>query len=381
MICNLKAFKNNWLYIFLYVTVMIYLVFSKLVWMTLSFTCVFIIFLSFIKQFKLITFLVLLTCVLLTYGWLLWYLGASDWNIKSIIQKIDTSYNLLTIIINYVQKYHDQLTSDFLLLMVLNYKTSGINNFYNDILNLGVVHLFVVSGLHLSVLNRVINKFLPKSFSFIIISIYALLLGLSFGVLRVLIGLFLRMISKKTNDIYQSLNHTCISGIIIYLMNPWTVFDLGFQMSFIGALVLNFNAFLTPKIKPFYWLINSFMINLMIGPIILDINNKINLLTIFNSWLLTPLVLLCYFVCIIVLPFQFLWPLLTWIIHLLVVLVEQLDKLSFYFYLNLKNINNWFVYIYYMFFIVVFGFIYQQKMPRPKNDFKQSKVVENTAFV
>ena len=66
---------------------------------------------------------------------------------------------------------------------------------------------------------------------------------------------------------------------------------------------------------------------------------------------------------------------------MLVFLVEQLDKLSFYFYLNLKNINNWFVYMYYMFFIVVFGFVYQQKMPRPKNDFKQSKVVENTAFV
>lgn len=111
---------------------------------------------------------------------------------------------------------------------------------------MGVAHLFVVSGLHISFLNLIIKKtlkfspFLSNTINVIFSSFYCFLLGMSFGVSRVFISNLLVFVPMKKFE-NKSLVRLCYCGIIIYLINPFAVFDLGFQLSFIGTFTICFS--------------------------------------------------------------------------------------------------------------------------------------------
>jgi len=122
----------------------------------------------------------------------------------------------------------------------------------------GTIHALSVSGMHVGLVYIVLNYllwFLDREQSwkiikalFILISIwfYALLTGFSPSVLRasIMISAFIiaKLLAKNTN----SYNIIAFSAFCILLYNPFLIWDVGFQLSFIAVLGL---IYLQPKIE------------------------------------------------------------------------------------------------------------------------------------
>ncbi len=134
----------------------------------------------------------------------------------------------------------------------------------------GAIHILAVSGLHIGIILMLLT-FLFKPFHFfengkIIASIliitflwiYAIIAGLSASVVRavsmftaVAIGMFL----NRPTNVYNTL---VISMFFLLLFNPYYLFEVGFQLSYIAVF---FIVWIQPKLyilwKPRFWIVNK----------------------------------------------------------------------------------------------------------------------------
>lgn len=116
----------------------------------------------------------------------------------------------------------------------------------------GIAHIFAVSGLHMGALyafclllvQKTPLKRLPKIFRFFLLTailiFYAGVCGFSASVVRALvlclIGYAFKLIGVPT-DLLESLG---VGGILILLLNPTALFEVGFQLSFLACLGIAF---------------------------------------------------------------------------------------------------------------------------------------------
>ena len=105
----------------------------------------------------------------------------------------------------------------------------------------GVAHLLAVSGLHVGIIAGILQKALrfrksKRWWKFGLIAavymFYTYLCGYSVSIIRASIMSLIFMISDLTGKEYDSLNSISIAGIVIYLINPLCIFDVGFLLSF-----------------------------------------------------------------------------------------------------------------------------------------------------
>ncbi|MCR6638216.1 MAG: competence protein ComEC family protein [Sporocytophaga sp.] len=141
-------------------------------------------------------------------------------------------------------------------------KRDGISSDVRDIYSgTGAMHLLSVSGLHIGLLYQLLlfllNPliYLPrgKLIRFISISLlligYALLTGLVPPVLRSTIMFLIFLIAKTISKKHNPYNTLAISALIILIYDPFTIADIGFQLTYLamGGLI-----FLQPKLSGFY---------------------------------------------------------------------------------------------------------------------------------
>lgn len=122
----------------------------------------------------------------------------------------------------------------------------------------GIMHIFSVSGLHISLLVTLIYFVLKKLkvknwLSFIILavclSVFCCLCSFSAPVVRstiMALTVLLSTILSRKND---PLNTLSLSGVILLVLNPLSLFDGGFQMSFIAVFGILFFGSLFNKVK------------------------------------------------------------------------------------------------------------------------------------
>ncbi len=140
-------------------------------------------------------------------------------------------------------------------LAVLAGDTGGIENgLLGNMRFGGIAHIFAVSGLHVGALysfclflfNKTKIRRTPKSIRFLFLAFllifYAGVCGFSPSILRAttlcLISYFMRLLGSKSD----SLNVLGIAAILILLLAPSALFEIGFQLSFmasIGILLLS----------------------------------------------------------------------------------------------------------------------------------------------
>jgi competence protein ComEC len=109
----------------------------------------------------------------------------------------------------------------------------------------GVIHVLAVSGLHVGIiflfLNYILSGFLPQSSLFrlflviAVLVVYALLTGAAPSVLRAVIMLSVIQIGKyfrRQSNIYNLL---CVSAFIILLIQPFSLFHVGFWLSHLAV--------------------------------------------------------------------------------------------------------------------------------------------------
>ena len=105
----------------------------------------------------------------------------------------------------------------------------------------GVAHLLAVSGLHVGIVVAILNMVcklckIKKWYKFSLIAIflafYVYLCGFSISIIRASIMSLILLMAGILHKEYDSFNSISIAGIVVFLLNPLCIFDVGFLLSF-----------------------------------------------------------------------------------------------------------------------------------------------------
>ena len=172
-----------------------------------------------------------------------WILNANK--IDMLDNKIPIHYIIKNYFILRVNKYTD--TSSYLYAFILGDIGYIDSDVYNNFQNNGVTHLFAVSGMHIGLFIMVFNKVLKKlhfkdnMISYIIImffGFYLFLVGFSASVVRATIFYMLLFLNKRFNWNFKSIRLFYFLFLILLIVNPFYIYDIGFIYSFITSLGL-----------------------------------------------------------------------------------------------------------------------------------------------
>lgn len=155
----------------------------------------------------------------------------------------------------------DREQASFLSALTLGYKADLSTEVRQAFSTSGVSHILAVSGLHVGIIYSIVVflfSFFNKRRSFfaitqilIIISLwcYVFITGMSISVMRAAIMLTLVCFGKLINRDGFTLNTLLIAAFFLLLINPFSLFDVGFQLSFICVFSI---IFFQPKIASLY---------------------------------------------------------------------------------------------------------------------------------
>jgi competence protein ComEC len=113
--------------------------------------------------------------------------------------------------------------------------------------NTGAMHVLAVSGLHIGIIMQILMKILEYFSSYIskkqaliavlsIMWIYAVITGLSPSVLRAVFMFTVLAFSQLSGRKYDEFNSLFFTAFVLIAIDPLTIFDIGFQLSFLAML-------------------------------------------------------------------------------------------------------------------------------------------------
>lgn len=131
--------------------------------------------------------------------------------------------------------------------LILGYRTDLSNEIEEAYSDTGTMHVLSVSGMHVGIVFLVLNVllkpmekskrliFLRSALIIGFIWFYALLTGLSASVCRAAFMLSFVVIGKSLNKRQNTYNLIAISAFFLLLIDPWYLFDVGFQLSYLAV--------------------------------------------------------------------------------------------------------------------------------------------------
>ena len=256
------------------------------------------------------------------------------------ITKIKNNTKILTHYKNKLQKYINRKKAHtYLNIFILSHKNDLDKEVLSSYQVNGLSHLFSISGMHITLLLGTILKLLDKvSYNryykyillIIILIIYMYLTDFTPSILRSGIMFILLTLNKLFNFKIKTKNIIMLTFIIIVLINPYYIYNLGFQLSYLISFYLIIFAHIINKHKNYFkkLFITSLISFLVSFPIIISNYYQVNLLSIIINLLFVPII------SYIVLPLAFITLILP-TDSLLILTMDILEGIS----LSLTNIN------------------------------------------
>lgn len=143
-------------------------------------------------------------------------------------------------IYHYLQKRIETSSKvkSLLSLFVLGTKDEQMKEYYQKLTQLSIVHLFALSGMHLSILQKWLMNFLKffcskknqKIISLLLIGIYMMIIPYNISYLRAYLMLFLPMLFGKWLNQLDLFSFLTI-GMLLY--NPYLIYNLSFIFSYL----------------------------------------------------------------------------------------------------------------------------------------------------
>ncbi len=286
------------------------------------------------------------------------------------IKKVSKNKNIYYFIKNYL--YNRVKDNPYLSTFILGDKTflsDEIKTIYQDI---GISHLFAISGMHISILSGILLKFFKnKERSYLIVSfllvIYLLFIDTSPSAIRGVLFFVLFSLNKVFYFYVTPLKIFILTLVIVLLINPFYVYDIGFLYSFFISFALIFlSNYLSSKNYFLSLLKVSFLSFLVSIPISLYNFYQLNFLSIVYNLFFVPYVSLFLFPLEIV---TFILPGISKYTNIFTVILEKsafyLSKISFGKFIFAKV--NFIVYIVY--FLIIILFLLQIRKGLKKNVF------------
>ncbi|MBO7085883.1 MAG: ComEC/Rec2 family competence protein, partial [Bacilli bacterium] len=197
--------------------------------------------------------------------------------------------NLRSILINYFDKYYSTESSSFLKALLVGYSNSLDEDFYTSLKDNGTLHLFAISGLHVSFFATILSKGLTRIkvkekvsevILIIFLIIYVFITNFSASILRASLMYSLNLISRKAKLYLSSIDICSLSFIILVIINPLIAYSNGFILSYLVSFTI---IMVSPLVASLKQTTQIFLISIASSiaslPVIININYKINLLT------------------------------------------------------------------------------------------------------
>lgn len=189
---------------------------------------------------------------------------------------------------------------------MLNGQTKGVSeNVLEDFKNSGVTHLLAVSGSNVAYIimflslssNKIFGKYVSYYLIIISVVIFVFVSGASASVARAgimaILNIIAILLSKKSNI----MNNISFSALILLCINPLTVYDVGFVLSFVGTIgIVIMSKDIIEYIKKY--LKNKFVsetlgvtvsAQIMLTPIMMYYFNTISVISLITNFLIVPI--------------------------------------------------------------------------------------------
>ncbi len=264
-------------------------------------------------------------------------------NIKMIsnnpkITLISKNKNLLYTLKNKMIKHTNKYKTKAYLKAFVLADTSNIESYVmKGYRNIGISHLFAISGMHVVLFLSIINKMfknlkLKKIIIFLFLLFFLFITGFTESLLRCSLFLALSHINRKLNLNYKDINVLLMTASILLIINPYLIYSVSFMFS----ITITFFILLSKKIlrsKNYFknLLIISVVCFLSSIPILASNFFKINILSfVFNLFFVPFVSIIIFPLGVITFMFPFLDSLYLLFIKLLEYLTINLDKIKIF---------------------------------------------------
>ncbi|MCF7927106.1 MAG: DNA internalization-related competence protein ComEC/Rec2 [Candidatus Izimaplasma sp.] len=254
--------------------------------------------------------------------------------------------NLRYLVTQYIERYMPHSKS-YIKVFILADDTHLSEITKDNISELGISHLFAVSGLHIGILVLAIMKIsdrlsIPSRTTQVIIMIvlllYLFLTNFTPSITRAASLYFLSLLNKHYKWEFSTLDLVAIIFIILLLINPFFIYSVGFKLSFLmTVIILLSHQILHKKTQLIQLYLISFICFLWSVPLVVSITHQINIVTV----PLNVLFILLMTYCVLPLAYvTFLFPIFdslynqiiqvyNWIIHSFSLINVGIIQLSF----------------------------------------------------
>lgn len=224
--------------------------------------------------------------------------------------------------------------------------------------SLGISHVISISGLHLVLVYNVLRKLLGVKLSLILALVYVLFSGASAPAVRAYIMIVILTFGKIVKRNYNPLASLSLAGIILLLIKPYYIYNIGYVLSFLATLgIILFNKDLNKKL---YKLPNSIRNTIAISlsaqiltlPIIILYFNEVSLNFIVGNIIVIPFINILVvlgniliFIVDISTVFNYIMYICHYIVKYIDIIMYKIDSISFdliyfhytlaYFYISL----------------------------------------------
>lgn len=118
-----------------------------------------------------------------------------------------------------------------------------------DMKSFGISHAIAVSGLHMALVYGALNIIFGTKISLLIAFLYVLFTGASPSTVRAYIMIFIMSFALVVKRNYNPLASISLAGVILLLIKPYDLFNLGFELSFLATLgIILFNKKINRKL-------------------------------------------------------------------------------------------------------------------------------------
>ena len=191
----------------------------------------------------------------------------------------DHHLSLMAHLENYVEGFKKE-TSSYTKQLLLGLKDNEMKETLSIGQRLSILHLFALSGMHLTMLKKSLSScgLKKESFQLCVLGIYVYLLGYIISLWRAYLMLLIRYLCKRK---YNDLEILAIVSMLLCLHNPYVIYSLSYIYSFsvYGVLVLSKNT----KFSMLYPYLTGI-------PILLSTSYSFNPLSLAFVWLFSSLI-------------------------------------------------------------------------------------------
>jgi len=202
--------------------------------------------------------------------------------------------------LKYLKRYFAKDSYIFLKAMLIGDLDDLDDEYKNAIIDNGILHLFAISGLHIVLFVGLIEKVLKTInlndkqvtiINFLLLILYLVLTSFSASVLRAALMYYFSKINKFLKLNLSSLDIISIIFLLLLIFNPYYIYNLGFNLSFLSSTIIILSIDLLQNYHKYLQVfIISLFTNILTFPLVINLNHKLNLLSPISNVIFIELV-------------------------------------------------------------------------------------------